>query len=211
VTARYLDLLASDDVKAAQAAHGSRHAYDRADGAAASEPDPLTDNEIAFIAARDSFYLASAGADGWPYIQHRGGPPGFLKPLDAHRLAMPDYCGNRQYISLGNTAADDRVSLFFMDYARRARLKMLARMRAVAVGMDPAIDAAIADPGYKAKIERVFIFAVEAYDWNCPQHITPRYTLEEIAPPVDAFKRRIGDLEAEIARLTTATSPEAAR
>jgi uncharacterized protein len=210
VTARYLDLLASDHVKAAQAANGSRHAYERADGAAAAPPDPLTGNEVAFIASRDSLYLASAGAGGWPYLQHRGGPPGFVKALDAHRLAMPDYRGNRQYISLGNAKADDRVSLFFMDYARRARLKVLARMRAVAIGEDAAVDAALAEPGYKAKVERALVFAVEAFDWNCPQHITPRYTMAEIEPAVAAMKTRIAELEAEVARLgqgalTTAT------
>jgi len=198
MTARYLDLLASASVKAAQEANGSRHAYERADGAAASPADALTENEIGFIAQRDSFYMATIGADGWPYLQHRGGPPGFVKALDAHHLAIADYRGNRQYISLGNAAADDRVSLFFMDYVRRARLKVLARMRVAAPSEDPALDTAVADPAYKARVERILIFTIEAFDWNCPQHITPRYTVAEIEPAVAALKSRIAELEANI-------------
>lgn len=203
MTHRYQDLIFTPAVQAAQEANGSRRAYQR-DGLA-SEPDRLTENEIAFLASRDSFYMATAGEGGWPYIQHRGGPQGFVRVLDDRTLAIADFRGNRQYVSVGNAADNDRVSLFFMDYARRARLKVLARLRIVPLGQDPALEAAVASPGYKAKVERILVLTVEAYDWNCPQHITPRYTLEDITPAIDTLKGRIAELEAEVARLTTAT------
>jgi uncharacterized protein len=206
MTSHYLNLLFSDEVKAAQERNGSRTAYARRSGETVG-PDHLTDSEMGFIALRDSFYLATSGANGWPYIQHRGGPPGFIKVFDAQTLAVADYRGNRQYVSIGNAAADDRVSLFFMDYARRTRLKVLARMKVVERGADAALDAAVADSAYKAHIERALVFKVEAFDWNCPQHITPRYTLAEIEPGVAQLRSRISELEAEIARLTEPARP----
>jgi uncharacterized protein len=205
MTSHYRNLLFSDDVKAEQERNGSRRAYTR-QSAEADGPDHLTDSEIAFIAQRDSFYLATRGANGWPYMQHRGGPQGLIKILDLQTLAIADYRGNRQYVSVGNAGADDRVSLFFMDYPRRTRLKMLARMHVVERGADAAFDAAIADADYKAHIERGLVFKVEAFDWNCPQHITPRYTLAEIEPGVAQLRSRISELEAEVARLAEASS-----
>jgi hypothetical protein len=203
MTHRYQDLIFTPAVQAAQEANGSRRAYQR-DGLA-TEADRLTENEIAFLATRDSFYMATAGEGGWPYIQHRGGPQGFVRVIDERTLALADFRGNRQYVSVGNAADNDRVSLFFMDYARRARLKVLARLKVVPLGQDPALEAAVAVPGYKAKMERVLVLTIEAYDWNCPQHITPRYTMDDIAPAIDTLKGRIAELEAEVARLTTAT------
>ena len=200
MTAHYMELLFSPAVKAAQAANGSRDVYARRPGAA-DAPDRLGETESAFIAGRDSFYMASAGASGWPYVQHRGGPAGFVKVLDPGRLALADFRGNRQYVSLGNLAGDGRVALFFMDYARRARLKLLGRARGVALAEDRTLAAAVAEPSYPAKVERALLIEIEAFDWNCPQHIAERYTLAEIAPSIEALQARIGALEAELAQL----------
>lgn len=179
MTGRYLSQLFTPAIKAAQQSHGSREAYERR-AFAPDEQDRLTEMETRFIGARDSFYMATIGAGGWPYLQHRGGPPGFVKILDDRRLGFADFRGNRQYISVGNLAGDDRASLFFMDYAQRARLKLLGRIRVVDLAQSPDLAAALVDPSYKGRVERGMIVEVEAYDWNCPQHITPRYTLAEI-------------------------------
>ena len=197
MTHKYLSTLFTDDVKAAQAENGSRAAYARFDGPA--QADALTEDEADFIAVRDSFYMATVSENGWPYIQHRGGPAGFLKVLDAKTLAFADFRGNRQYISVGNIAHDDRVSLFLMDYPRQARLKILGRMEAVDLADKPELAAALATPDYKAKIERAMIIKVEAFDWNCPQHITQRFTLAEIEPAVSSLRAKIADLEAKLA------------
>jgi predicted pyridoxine 5'-phosphate oxidase superfamily flavin-nucleotide-binding protein len=199
MTARYMDLLFSDGVKAAQAAQGSREAYARHTGAP-DAPDRLGEAEAAFIAARDSFYLASVGQGGWPYIQHRGGPAGFVKVLDPGRLAFADFRGNRQYISLGNIGSDDRVSLFFMDYAQRARLKLAGRMRALPVEDAPE---AAELPGYRGRAERVLAVSVEAFDWNCSQHIVPRYTVGDVERVTARLTERIAVLEARLAERQT--------
>lgn len=165
-------------VRAAQQRYGSREAnaaFDR-------DPDPrdsVTEREREFIAQRDHFFLASVGESGWPYVQHRGGPPGFLKILDERTLGFADFAGNRQYISAGNIAHDDRVMLFLIDYANRRRLKVWGRARIVHEQEDPALIARLEMPSYRARIERGFLIAVEAFDFNCPQHITPRYTEAE--------------------------------
>lgn len=197
MTHKYLSTLFTEDVKAAQAENGSRAAYARFDGPA--EADELTEAEADFIAVRDSFYMATVSADGWPYIQHRGGPAGFLKVLDAKTLAFADFRGNRQYISLGNIAHDDRVSLFLMDYPRQGRLKILGRMQAVDLADKPELAEALATPGYKAKVERALVMKVEAFDWNCPQHITQRFTLAEIEPAVSSLRAKIAELEKQLA------------
>jgi len=198
MTSRFLNLVFSPSVKEAQQRYGSREAYSRRDGA--TEPDQLTENEAQFIATRDSMYMASIGANGWPYIQHRGGPPGFIKVLNALLLGIADFRGNRQYVSVGNLADDNRVALFLMDYPRRARLKILGRARAVDLAQASDLASALIDPGYGAKVERGIVIDVEAFDWNCPQHITPRYTLAEIEPSIAALKARIAELEAEVAK-----------
>ncbi|HOZ27952.1 MAG TPA: pyridoxamine 5'-phosphate oxidase family protein [Hyphomonadaceae bacterium] len=197
MTHKYLSTLFTDDVKAAQAENGSRAAYARFDGPA--EADELTEAEADFIAVGDSFYMATVSENGWPYIQHRGGPAGFLKMLDTKTLAFADFRGNRQYISVGNIAHDDRVSLFLMDYPRQARLKILGRMQAVDLADKPELAASLATPGHKAKIERALVIKVEAFDWNCPQHITQRFTLAEIEPVVSSLRAKIADLEAKLA------------
>jgi len=183
-------------VKAVQTRLGSRARNARLEARGAWH-DRVTPDLAAFLATRDSFYLATASADGRPYIQHRGGPRGFLKPLDAYRLAFADFAGNRQYITLGNLSENDRVALFLMDYANRQRIKIWGR--ATVVEDDPDLLARLADPAYGARPQRAVVIAVEAWDANCPQHILRRYTEEEIAPAVAKLQARIAELEAELA------------
>lgn len=205
MTSHFLSLVFTPAVKAAQRALGSRDSYARHDGA--SQADRLTDNEIDFIAARDSFYMATVSETGWPYLQHRGGPPGFVKALSDQHLGFADFRGNRQFISLGNLALDGRASLFFMDYANRARLKLIGRMRAVSLADAPDLRALLIDEDYGAVVERGLLIEVEAFDWNCPQHITPRYTLAELEPAFDTLKHRIAELERQLAECRKSTTP----
>ena len=176
---KYPALTFSDSVKAQQTKYGSRQA------GAMMEAFETNDSELGvreeeFISGRDGFYMASVGENGWPYVQFRGGPAGFLKVLDPGTLGYVDYGGNRQYISTGNLRADDRVALILMDYARRRRMKIMARTRILEAGDHPEWVARLHDPDYRASVERVVLFDVEAFDWNCPQHITPRFTEAEI-------------------------------
>jgi predicted pyridoxine 5'-phosphate oxidase superfamily flavin-nucleotide-binding protein len=175
---RYLELMFTPQVKAAQSEQGSRGAYSRLEAAGSTQSDPLGAVETAFIEARDSFYLATISETGWPYIQHRGGPPGFLKVLDEHSLGFADYRGNRQYISVSNLATNDRVSLFLMDYPNQRRLKLLGHARTIDTIHEPNLLARLRDP-YSARIEGGVLISVEGFDWNCPQHITPRFTEDE--------------------------------
>lgn len=158
---------------------GSRQAYRQAETGPLETPE-LGDSERAFITARDSFYQGTVGENGWPYVQHRGGPAGFLKILDARTLGYADFSGNRQYISVGNLEGDGRVSLFLMDYARQLRLKIWGRARLIDEETAPALLAQLEDPGYRARVERGVVIDIEAYDWNCPKYITPRYTEDEV-------------------------------
>jgi uncharacterized protein len=192
---KFLDTVATPSVQAAQAANGTRQMWENFKGH--REFDRFTGDEVAFIAERDSFYVATVSESGWPYVQHRGGPAGFVKVLDDKTLAFPDFRGNLQYISLGNVAADDRVALIMVDYPRRARLKILAHMEARDLAADPALAARLSLSGYRAKVERAFVLHLETFDWNCPQHITPRYTEADIAVAVTSLTDRIAELEAE--------------
>jgi hypothetical protein len=171
------DVAFSRSVKEAQAARGSREGYERA-MEHSDWSDRVTPALAAFIAERDSFYLGTASADGQPYIQHRGGPKGFLKVLDAQRLAFADYRGNRQYISVGNLDENDKAFLFLMDYPNRQRIKVWGR--AEYVEGDSAVLQRVADLDYGAVPERAVVFHIDAWDSNCPQHITPRYTMDEL-------------------------------
>ncbi len=198
MTSHTSDVAFSPAVKAAQSRLGSRGGYARMEEKGGWR-DTITDELAQFIAERDSFYIATASADGQPYIQHRGGPTGFLKVLDDRTLGFADFAGNRQYISLGNLSENDRAQLFLMDYAGRRRIKIWGRARVVED--DPALVERLIDPGYKARPERAFVFEVEAWDVNCPQHITPRYTEAEIAPAIERLQQRIAALEAELADL----------
>jgi predicted pyridoxine 5'-phosphate oxidase superfamily flavin-nucleotide-binding protein len=163
--------------------------------------DHFGEDEAAFIESRDSFYMATVSETGWPYIQHRGGPRGFLKLIDDQTLAFADYRGNLQYISAGNLSADSRVCLFLMDYAHKARLKIYARVEKVNLEDDPVLTELVTPRGYKAKPERVFRLHLESFDWNCPQHITPRFTEGEIAQAVQPLRDQLAQLESENAEL----------
>lgn len=194
----FLDIAATPSVLAAQAANGAR---DVRQSSADRSFDRFTDAEIAFIATRDSFYMASVGETGWPYVQHRGGPPGVLRVLDETTLGFADFRGNRQYISLGNLAANDRACLFLIDYPRRARLKIYAHVETLVPGQDAELEARLATPGYRGRAERFFRLRLEAFDWNCQQHIVPRFTEQEIAASLQRVGQRLEALEAENAAL----------
>lgn len=166
-----------------------------------SEPDELTVDEIGFVQARDSFYLATTTEDGWPYVQHRGGPAGFLRASGARELLFADYGGNRQMISVGSLAANPRVCLFLMDYAAQTRLKILGVASVVDAREHPELIAASAPPGgHAAAVERVVRIAVHAFDWNCPKFITPRYTGAEVEAVLAPLRARVAELEAQLAR-----------
>lgn len=200
MTHRFLEIATTPAVKAAQEAQGSRRAYARQEEGAPHH-DRLGAAEADFIAARDSFYMASVSETGWPYLQHRGGPEGFLRVLDERTLGFADLRGNRQYLSLGNLSADDRICLFLMDYGNRARLKLFGRARFHDLAAEPELASRLVVPGYGAVAERGVTIAVEAFDWNCPQHITPRFSEAELAPALAPVRERLAALEAENARL----------
>jgi predicted pyridoxine 5'-phosphate oxidase superfamily flavin-nucleotide-binding protein len=183
-------------VKKLQERYGSRKQYERMEKSGPSH-DRLTAIESEFLAERDSFYWATTGSTGWPYVQHRGGPKGFLNVIDDRTLALADFRGNTQYISTGNLLTDNRVALILIDYPQRARLKILGRVEIFEGDKAGDLIERARMPGYKASIERVFVIHVEAYDWNCPQHITPRYTTEEIREAVRASEERLHSAELE--------------
>jgi predicted pyridoxine 5'-phosphate oxidase superfamily flavin-nucleotide-binding protein len=189
----------TEAVKAIQEKLGSRASYARMERD--TYVDGLTDNEINFIAERDSFYMASIGENNYPYIQHRGGPKGFLKVLDAKRLGFIDFKGNMQYISVGNIATNNNVALIMVDYPARARLKILAKAEIVELKDDPALYDKLDLAEYKFRPERIMVFNIEAYDWNCPQHITPRYTIEDIEEAFIGQREHIAKLETELKEL----------
>jgi predicted pyridoxine 5'-phosphate oxidase superfamily flavin-nucleotide-binding protein len=165
----------------------------------APERDDLTAEETDFIAARDSFYLATVTEDGWPYVQHRGGPPGFLKVLGPNQLGFADFGGNRQLVSTGNLTAGDRVALFLMDYPRKERLKLLGHVRVLDAREHPELaDQLTPAPELRNTVERLFLIDVIAFDWNCPKYITPRFTEAEIETTVAQLKQRIAELEAQL-------------
>ncbi len=202
----FLDIATTPSVRAAQAAMGAEGLWQDFKGRRAF--DRFTADEAAFIAARDSFYMATVSETGWPYVQHRGGPPGFLKQLDERTLAFADRRGNRQYISVGNLAADDRTCLFLMDYGRRARLKIYARAETVALDADPELTRLVATPEVRGRPERIVRLRLEAFDWNCQQHITPRFTEAEIGEAVQPLRERLARLEAENAALRSRLDAE---
>ena len=162
------------------------------------EHDPLTDEEQLFIEARDSFYMATISENGWPYMQHRGGAPGFLRVVGPTQLAFADYTGNRQMLSTGNLAANDRVALFLMDYPRRERLKILGHARVEDARQHPELVAQLAEPEARRIVERLFFIEVLSFDWNCPKYITPRYTEAEVRAAVAPLEQRLAELEAQL-------------
>lgn len=201
----YVHTLFTDQARAMQAADGSREAYARMEEGADGSPDLLGDKEAEFIAARDSFYLASVTSEGWPYVQHRGGPAGFLKVLEGNRLGFADYRGNRQHVSTSNLVADPRVSLFLMDYPNRRRLKILGHARIATAAEEPELLSRLMPEGYKALSERAYLIDVVGYDWNCPQHITPRFTEAELANALKPMADELTRLRAENEQLLKAS------
>jgi predicted pyridoxine 5'-phosphate oxidase superfamily flavin-nucleotide-binding protein len=201
---RYAELAFTDTVRQVQAEQGSATAMSRMlDGTAKDELGP---DEAAFLTARDGVYLATVGATGWPYVQYRGGPPGFLHVLDRHTLGFADVRGNRQYISTGNLRGNDRVALFAMDHARRMRLKLLGRAEVVALDADPALTARLTDIVTDGRPERLVLIHVEGVQPNCPQHITPRWSEAELEEALRPLRTRLVELEEENARLRAGTA-----
>ncbi len=195
----FAEIAFTKSVKAQQEKHGSRRSYARME--AVDRGTELSSAESEFIAERDGFYLATAGENGYPYVQFRGGPKGFLKMIDQRTLAYADFRGNMQYISIGNLSGNDKAALFLMDYANRRRLKIYVRTEVIDAKIVPGLIERLQDPEYEALIERAMVLHVEAFDWNCPQHITPRYTIEEVREMNEPLYEHIARLEAEIARL----------
>ena len=189
----------TDSVKEVQALMGSRRNYARFE----SGPDTnhaLTENEIQFIGERDSFYMASISETGWPYIQHRGGPAGFIRVLSRKEIGFVDFSGNRQYVSVGNIGKNNKVALIMVDYPNQARLKVLGEAKTVELNSDPELILKLKPENYKAKVERAFVIQIEGFDWNCPQHITPRWTAAAIQDAVTPLKNKIQELEAQVAQ-----------
>jgi predicted pyridoxine 5'-phosphate oxidase superfamily flavin-nucleotide-binding protein len=195
----FLDIAVTPSVKAAQAENGSAQLWTDFKGHRSF--DRFTENEAAFLAERDSFYLATVSETGWPYVQHRGGPRGFLRVIDDRTLAFADFAGNRQYLSLGNLGADGRVSLILMDYVNRRRLKIFAHAEMKSLNDDPELAAKVATPGYRGKPERIFVLHLDAFDWNCPQHIMQRFDATDVAQAIGGLQARIAELEAENGKL----------
>lgn len=191
---RYLETCFTPDVLAAQQQYFGRSQNIPPQ----PEHDPLTAGENQFIQARDSFYMATVSENGWPYVQHRGGRSGFLRVVSPTQLGFADYKGNRQMISTGNLAGNDRVALFLMDYPQRTRLKILGHARMEDARKHPELVARFTEPEAHGIVERVVLIEVISYDWNCPKYITPRYTEAEVQEAIAPLKRRIAELEAEL-------------
>ncbi|MCQ4158656.1 pyridoxamine 5'-phosphate oxidase family protein [Roseomonas sp. GC11] len=215
MSSRYLEIATTPSVAAARAHGGGVARWTQGgvqEGGAFAGPEPGREDprqplgapERAFIAARDGFYLASVSQTGWPYVQYRGGPPGFLRILEDGMLGFADLRGNRQYITTGNVQADGRVSLFLMDYAHRQRLKIFGRMRLIDAAADEALRERLAVAGYPGRVERLALITVEAFDWNCPQHITPRLTQAELEGVLRPVREELAALRRENERLRQA-------
>lgn len=198
------DVAFTSAVKAIQARKGSREAYARVEQQGGWRTE-IDEDLTAFLAAQDSMFLATATADGQPYIQHRGGPKGFVKILDKNTLAFADYSGNRQYITQGNLSENPKANIFLMDYAHRRRVKIWGEARVV--DDDPALLASLMPAGYKARPEQVILFRISAWDTNCPQHIPQKFDAADVAAALASRDARIEDLEAELARLKGQPAP----
>lgn len=203
----FLDIAVTPTVKAEQQKLGVAQMWQDFKGH--REFDRFTEGEAHFIAQRDSFYMATTSETGWPYVQHRGGPPGFLKLIDDRTLAFADHRGNFQYITLGNLSASDKACLFLMDYPRRSRLKIYARAEAVPLDADAALTERVL-AGTRGKPERIVRLRLEAFDWNCPQHITQRFTEAELADALAPMRARLEALTAENAALRAAAADRTA-
>jgi predicted pyridoxine 5'-phosphate oxidase superfamily flavin-nucleotide-binding protein len=207
VSHAFAEIAFTPAVKAAQVRDGSRaqyaRAFERDDGTVSHRE--LGPDEAAFLADQRSLVLATVSETGWPYVQHRGGPKGFVKVLDSGRIAFADFAGNRQLVSVGNVGAgNDRVALLLIDHAHRVRLKILGRLSVVDFDVRDPAHAALLEPGYAARPQRVFTIAVEAFDWNCPQHIPVRIDAEDVQRALDERDARIAALQARLRELEAA-------
>ncbi|KFF02940.1 pyridoxamine 5'-phosphate oxidase family protein [Flavobacterium reichenbachii] len=200
----YAQLAFTETIKKIQEEVGSRNAYERMEKT--SVVDGLTDNEINFISDMDSFYMASFGENSYPYIQHRGGPAGFIKVIDHKKIGIVDFAGNRQYISTGNISKNEKVALILISYPQRARLKLYAHAKIVDLKDNEELYNFLKPEEYKFRPERMIVFEIQAYDWNCPQHITPRYTAEQIEEALQPQKEYIISLENKIKELESKLS-----
>lgn len=200
---RYGAVAFTDDVAGVRTRHGSRafHARHEARRCGSEDPDALTGREEDFLAGRDGFYLATTSTTGWPYVQYRGGPPGFLRVIDDHTLGWADFRGNLQYISTGNLVGNDRMAVIAMDYPARRRLKLFGHAQAFATDDEPDLAVELADPAHEGPVEHVVLVSVVAFDWNCPRHITPRYTAAEIQALLAPVHQQLADAQAENAEL----------
>lgn len=192
------DIAFTETVKAIQSQKGSRTSYSRMERGL-GWPVTVTPELAAFIAELDMFYLGTTNAEGQPYIQYRGGLPGFLKVVDDHTLGFADFAGNRQYITIGNLSENPKAFIFLMDYANQQRIKLWGRARVVE--NDPELIEKLRDPSYPGRVERAILFEIEAWDVNCQQHIHPRFSQRQIQPLVDRLQNRIAELEAEVESL----------
>jgi predicted pyridoxine 5'-phosphate oxidase superfamily flavin-nucleotide-binding protein len=199
-TTSFAEIMFTPAVQAQQEHYGSRRQYARMQ--AAGDPFAgLGEAEGKFLAQADGFFVATVSETGWPYVQHRGGPRGFVKILSPSQIAFADFRGNRQYVTVGNTSQDGRVAIIVMDHAHQRRLKLLGTLRFVEIGeADPALVQALQLPGYRAQVERVAIVDVAAADWNCPQHITQRFTIDEVETATQPLRDRIAELEAKLSQ-----------
>jgi uncharacterized protein len=191
---KFMEMVLTPAVQQAQDKYFGRHQVVQN----APENDPLTRSEAFFIGSRDSFYMATVSETGWPYMQHRGGPPGFVKVLGPDLIGFADFKGNRQLVSTGNLGITDRVALFMMDYPHRTRLKLLGHARVLDAREHRDLADQLAPEALRSKVERLFLIQVISYDWNCPQYITPRFTAAEVEKYAAPLKARIAELEAEL-------------
>lgn len=197
---KFAEIAFTPTVKKAQERNGSRRSYAHLEEGDVHH-DSLGSREMAFIADRDSFYMATVSETGWPYIQHRGGPAGFARILDEKTIGFADFAGNRQFVSVGNLHSDDRVSLFFMDYPNQTRLKLLGRVRLIEAGEAKLLER-LQVPDYGARIERGMVITIEGYDWNCPQHITLRFTQAQVLSMFATLRDRVTELESALAKMS---------
>src|SRR5580704_4579240 len=195
MAAKFMEMVLTPAVQQAQDKYFGRHQVVKNP----PETDAMTSDEADFIASRDSFYMATVSETGWPYLQHRGGPPGFVKVVGSNLIGFADFKGNRQLISTGNLEVTDRVALFLMDYPNRTRLKLLGHARVLDARENPELLAELAPEPLRNKVERLFLIQVISYDWNCAQYITPRFTAAEVEEYAAGLKARITELEALLA------------
>src|SRR6202795_2910221 len=204
MAAKFMEMVLTPAVQQAQDKYFGKHQIMKNP----PETDAMTSDEADFIASRDSFYMATVSETGWPYLQHRGGPPGFVKVLGPNLIGFADFKGNRQLVSTGNLDGTDRVALFMMDYPNRTRLKLLGHARVLDAREHPELVDQLAPEQLRNKVERLFLIQVISYDWNCPQYITPRFTAAEVEKYAGPLKARIAELEAQLATRDSAKRGE---